>query len=316
MTTAAARGASATVRLTGDDLSVSIAADALLEVRSLRHAGDELLVSAAGLPPHATVHGRAAGITFLHPWANRLGRDAYAVDGVRATLPAGDPQLARDPNGLAIHGLLAPQSGGGAAWRWEETEPTGRRAVARLDHPGARGTPFPFPHTTRVVFALRATRLEITTTTRNTGTRALPVAHGWHPYLQLPGTPRANWRLALPARRHLTLDARGLPTGAHRDEPADEQALAQRALDDGFDQLADGAWLGLRDTRRRLRIRLLEGFPVAQVYAPPDAGVVSLEPMTAPVNALVTGRGLPLVAPGQEHRATFALDVRGYPGRR
>jgi len=312
MTTAAARGASATVRLTGESLTVSIAAGELLEVRSLRHEGDELLVAAADLPRHATVHGRAAGITFLHPWANRLGRDAYAIDGARATLPAGAPALARDGNGLAIHGLLAPPG----AWRWEETEPTARRAVARLDHPGADGTPFPFPHTVRVVFALRATRLEVTTLTHATGARAVPVAHGWHPYLQLPGTPRANWRLALPARRHLTLDARGLPSGGHRDEPADEQPLAGRALDDGFDQLADGAWLGLRDARRRIRVRLLEGFPVAQVYAPPDAPVVSLEPMTAAVNALVTGRGLSLVAPGAQHRATFALDVRGYPGRR
>jgi aldose 1-epimerase len=309
-TRAAAGGA--TVRLEGDDLALTIAAAGLLEVRSLRHQGDELLVAAADLPPRATVHGRAAGITFLHPWANRIGRDNYAIDGVRAALRAGDPLLARDENGLAIHGLSAPAG----AWRWETTE--AHRAVARLDHAGtgSDGSAFPFPHTVRAAFALRAGRVEITTTISATGRVAVPVAHGWHPYFALPGTSRATWRLALPARRHLTLDARGLPTGAHRDEPADEQPLARRALDDGFDQLADGAWLGLRDARRRIRVRLLEGYPVAQVYAPADADVVSLEPMTAPVNALVTGRGLPLVAPGGEHRATFALDVRGYPGRR
>lgn len=303
--------AAATVALRGEDLSLTIAADALLEVRSLRHEGDELLVAAAELPPRATVHGRAAGITFLHPWANRLGRDTYTYDGARAALGAGDPQLARDENGLAIHGLTAPPG----AWRWDPGA-TARRAVARLEHEGARNTPFPFAHTITVAFSLRAGRLEVTTTLKATGAHAVPVAFGWHPYIALPGTPRAAWRLALPARRHLTLDGQGLPTGAHRDEPADEQPLAARTLDDGFDHLADGAWLGLRDARRRVRLRLLEGYPVAQVYAPDSADVVSLEPMTAPVNALVTGRGLPLVAPGDEHRATFALDVRGYPGRR
>jgi galactose mutarotase-like enzyme len=308
MTTTAA--APATVRLSGGDLAVAVVAGALLEVRSLRHADEELLVAAAQLPPRATVHARAAGITFLHPWANRLGRDAYAFDGVRAALGAGHPALARDPNGLAIHGLLAAPG----AWRWEEA--AAQRAVARLDHAGAAGSPFPFPHTVRVAFTLRAGRLEIATIVAATGGRAVPVAHGWHPYFKLPGTARADWRLALPARRHLTLDALGLPTGAHRDEPADEQPLAARALDDAFDQLADGAWLGLRDGRRRLRLRLLEGYRAAQVFAPPDADVVSLEPMAAPVNALVSGRGLTAVPPGGEHRATFALDVRGYPGRR
>jgi aldose 1-epimerase len=311
MTTTAA--APAIVRLTGGDLAVAVVAGALLEVRSLRHEGDELLVGAAELPPRATVHGRAAGITFLHPWANRLARDAYAFDGVRAALACGHPALARDENGLAIHGLLAPVG----AWRWEET--SAQRAVARLDHDGGAGgspSPFPFRHTVRAAFTLRAGRLEITTTVRATGAHAVPLAFGWHPYFRLPGTPRSDWRLALPARRHLTLDARGLPTGAHRDEPADEQPLAARALDDGFDQLADGTWMGLRDARRRIRLRLLEGYPAAQVYAPPDADVVSLEPMAAPVNALVSGRGLTAVPAGGEHRATFALDVRGYPGRR
>lgn len=309
MTTTAASGA-ATIRLVGDDLDVAVAADALLEVRSLRHAGEELLVTAAELPPRATVHGRAAGITLLHPWANRIGRDAYTFAGTRAALGAGDPALARDENGLAIHGLLAPPG----AWRWEEA--TVCRAVARLDHPGARGTPFPFRHTLRVAFALRAGRLEITTILHAGGAQAVPVAYGWHPYFKLPGTARTDWRLALPARRHLTLDPLGLPTGAHRDEPADEQPLAARTLDDGFDQLADGAWMSLRDARRRIRLRMLEGYRAAQVYAPSEADVVSLEPMAAPVNALVTGRGLTAVPPGGEHRATFALDVRGYPGRR
>jgi galactose mutarotase-like enzyme len=308
--TGAAPPAAATVRLERDDLAVAVVADGLLEVVSLRHAGDELLVAAADLPPAATVHGRAAGITLLHPWANRLGRDAYAVDGVRAHVPAGDPAVSRDENGLALHGLTALPG----AWRWRETGAA--RAVATLDHPGAPGGAFPFRHTLTVALALRATRLEITTTLTATGATAVPVAFGWHPYLQLPGTPRGAWRLALPARRHLTLDALGLPGGGHRDEPADEQALAARVLDDGFDQLAPGAWLGLRDARRRIRLRLLDGYPAAQVYAPPDAGVVSLEPMTAPVNALVTGRGLRTVAPGHAFRATFALDVRGYPGRR
>ena len=307
--TAPSATAAGSVRLRGGDLAVAIAAAELLEVRSLRHAGQELLVAADALPAAAVVHGRAAGITLLHPWANRLGRDAYAVGGVRAGLPAGTP-VARDANGLALHGLLASPG----AWRWEETAATS--AVARLDHGGRMGSPFPFPHTLRATFALRATRLEITTTLTATGSVAVPIAFGWHPYLRLPGSTRATWRLALPARRHLTLDGEGLPTGAHRDEPADEAALGARTLDDGFDQLAPGAWLGLRDAERRIRLRLLDGYPVAQVYAPPDADVVSLEPMTAPVNALVTGRGLSTVAPGEAFRATFALDVRGYPGRR
>jgi galactose mutarotase-like enzyme len=302
----------ATVALEDDGVAVRVAAAELLEVRSLCHEGEELLVAATELPHAARVHGRAAGITLLHPWANRLARDAFTAGGRRASLAAAGGAVGRDANGLPIHGIAAPPG----AWRWEEQAAC--RAVARLDWP-ADVAGFPFPHTVRAAFALRHGRLEITTTLSpvvgGSEVVPVPVAFGWHPYLRLPGTPRGDWRLAMPARRRLTLDARGLPTGAHRDEPAGEEPLASRSLDDGYDHLADGALLGLRDARRRIRVRLLEGYPVAQVFAPAGVEVVSLEPMTAPVNALVTGRGLRLATPGEPFRATFAIDVRGYPGR-
>jgi aldose 1-epimerase len=308
MRTAPARAAIA--RLHDDGLAVAVAASDLLEVRSLQHHGDELLVGAGALPHASRVHGRTAGITLLHPWANRLARDAFSFGGVRARIDPADASSAHDVNGLPIHGLAARPG----AWRFEDSTP--QRAVARLDWPGDAPA-FPFPHTLRVTFALRAGRLEITTIlTPARGGVPVPIAFGWHPYLRLPGTPRGDWRLALPARRHLTLDGLGLPTGAHRDEPADERALAHRTFDDGFDQLAPGAWFGLRDAHRRIRLRLLDGYPVAQVYAPASADVVSLEPMTAPVNALVSGRGLRCAAPGEEFRATFAIDVRDYPALR
>ena len=47
----------------------------------------------------------------------------------------------------------------------------------------------------------------------------------------------------------------------------------------------------------------------AQVFAPPGQEFICFEPMTAPTNALVDGRGLQLVAPGAEYRAAFSIAV-------
>ena len=54
-----------------------------------------------------------------------------------------------------------------------------------------------------------------------------------------------------------------------------------------------------------------QGYPVAQVYAPPgpDDEYVCFEPMTAPVNALAAGEGLPAVPPGGSFRAEFSIRV-------
>ncbi len=45
---------------------------------------------------------------------------------------------------------------------------------------------------------------------------------------------------------------------------------------------------------------------MSQVFAPAAADFVCLEPMTAPVNALVDG-GYPLVSPGKSFTAQFEL---------
>ena len=42
-----------------------------------------------------------------------------------------------------------------------------------------------------------------------------------------------------------------------------------------------------------------EGYPYAQVYAPDDDDVIAFEPMTAPTNALVSGRNLTLLPAGR-----------------
>src|SRR4051794_3375264 len=81
-----------------------VAGDGFLQVVSLRHGSDELLVVSRDLPASATVHGRCAGITFLHPWANRLYSDDFAVAGARVSLDGG-PDLSRDADGHALHGV-------------------------------------------------------------------------------------------------------------------------------------------------------------------------------------------------------------------
>jgi galactose mutarotase-like enzyme len=62
---------------------------------------------------------------------------------------------------------------------------------------------------------------------------------------------------------------------------------------------------------RALALELREGYPCAQVYAPRPGEFVCFEPMTAPANALRSGVGLRVLAPGERYGATFAVVVVG-----
>ena len=287
------------------ELAATVEGGRLLSVTSLRHRGDELLVRPEVLPRSYTVHGIRAGITLLHPWANRLGSERFVVAG--GVVDAGtDPAVGRDPAGLPIHGR-APA---GAWTPVPAADNAGCHAVARF----AAVPAFPWAHDVEVEVALSPPAcLVIATTVRCLARDAVPVAFGWHPYFRLPGAERPSWRLALPTRSHLQLDAHGIPTGASTDAPAEDEPLGRRTFDDGYEGLRPGACLAVADGERRVAVRLDAGFPCAQVFAPGDADVVSLEPMTAPADALRSGRGLCWATPETPYAARFTVEVGDAP---
>jgi galactose mutarotase-like enzyme len=312
---------------TGDDeLAATFVPGAGMVGVSLRHGGEELLGQRGGLAAYAA-DARTLGIPLLHPWANRLSRDVYEAAGARVELPPTAPGLHRDGNGLAIHGLLA----GAPEW---SVEPLGDAPAPGADAapgdvlaPDATGfaatfdfaaradllPSFPFPHALRIEVTLADGTLRVATTVTATGPVPVPLAYGFHPYLTLPGLPRTEWEVELPALRHLALDARGIPTGATHADAADAFLLGARTFDDAYDQVPPGAVFALQGGGRRIEVTFERGFPAAQVYAPPTDDVVCFEPMAAAVDALVSGRDLRLVQPGDSNTAVFAIAVRRRP---
>jgi aldose 1-epimerase len=260
---------------------------------SLRHEGEELLGEVRG--PGIPVVPWTSGIAILHPWANRLGEFGY--DGV--TLDPDSPELYLEEHGLPLHGLR------GAVALWEVVEASERRLVAGR---ALEGVPeFPFDHRVEVAAELSETTLTIATTLTATGARPVPVAFGHHPYLQLPGVPRAEWEITLPVADRFALDARLVPTGEL--EPAGDLngPLGTRTFDDGF-TLAGGAGpFVLAGGGRRIEVAFEHGYPYAQIFAPAISDVICFEPMTAPADALRNSPGC--VAPGEAYAARFSVSV-------
>ena len=273
---------------------------------SLRHRGEELLALPGGVEGYRDRH--VTGLPLLAPWANRLPGWRYRAAGVEVALEGLD--LPTDPAGLPIHGTLTAHRG----WRLERLAAEADQAVLAADFDyGAWPellAAFPFPHRLTVTATLRGASLAVTTTLAATGQRPVPVAFGWHPYLRLPGAPRAAWRLLLPRRTHLELDDRGLPTGRSADEPAEADPVGERTYDDlyALEDDPDGHRLGLEAAGRRLVVGYGDGYSHAQVFAPPGAEFVCLEPMTGPTAALAAGT-TPLVASGDTFAARFTVTV-------
>ena len=274
---------------------------------SLRHRGVELLRRVANLD-EAAAKGSTAGIPLLHPWANRLAGLRYRSAGWEVTLDASSPLLHFDDHGLPIHGV--PWS----LLTWEVTEAGPDRLAARLDW--TRNdllAVVPYAHRLEMTAALDPGGLTLETTLVAGPDAAVPVSFGFHPYFGLPELPRAQWRLELPPMRSLVLDPRGIPTGEEGPFGPLDAPLGDLHFDDGFAVLQEQPSLSLTGARLGISVQLLAGYRYAQVFAPKDKNFVALEPMTAPTNALASGRGLQVVEPGGRYRTAFRIHVGTLP---
>ena len=275
---------------------------------SLRHRGAELLGQRGGLAKYKA-SGSTMGIPLLHPWANRLSGFGYTAAGRTVTLDPHSPLLHRDANGLPMHGVLAAYR----KWRaaTSAADATGARLSALLDFAAdpALLAAFPFPHTLALDVTLREATLTIAATLRPTSDAAVPVAFGFHPYLQLPGVGRADWYIEPPVQRHLLLDERMLPTGASEAIFIEPGPLGDRTFDDLYTDLRRPARFTLTGGGRRVTVAFDDGYRFAQIYAPEREALICFEPMTAPANALVSHQGLELAQPGGAYKATFSIAV-------
>jgi aldose 1-epimerase len=270
---------------------------------SLTDSDQQLLGQRRGLDAYIEA-GKTMGIPMLYPWANRLGDRNYTVGDDEVTLRSDAAGVRFDPNGLPIHGLLAGYGG------WQVMAESANELTAELnfaDDPALLAS-FPFPHMLVVRVSLADRILTVRSTVSAVGDRPVPLCYGFHPYLQLPDTPRAQWVIDTPRLRHLILDEQGLPTGETTEQPPIHGPLGDRGFDDGYDQVPEGSVFAVSGGQRRIEVHFDEGYPAAQIFAPPGEDVVCFEPMAAPTDALRRG-GYRFARPGEPAVAVFSIHV-------
>jgi aldose 1-epimerase len=269
---------------------------------SLRHQNVELLRRIEDLGA-AAAKGSTAGIPLLHPWANRLAGTRYRAAGREVKLDPASPLLHLDEHGLPMHGVPW------ALLNWELSEATQDALVARLDWTTSDLLAvFPFRHELEIAATIGTDGLMLETTLVAGTDGPVPVSFGFHPYFGLPELPRAEWRLELPVMQRLVLDHRGIPTGEEEAFDGFDAQLGESTFDDCF-ALPGGSSLSLSGAGRRITLEFIAGFPYAQIFAPKGKDYVALEPMTAPTNALTSGKGLNIVEAGAEFRSAFRIRV-------
>ena len=268
--------------------------------------------------------GYSAGNPILFPFPNRVKGGKYTFEGKSYQL-----DINETARGNHIHGLVS-----GKAWTLEdagasEREGAWQRASLRLDSDAEIVRQYPYPCTITVTTRLREGVLEQVTEVRNTGSTALPMGYGTHPwYPATLGGEREKTEAKVPGRRYWKLENL-VPTGETVDVTDDARkfdlrewhALDGNEYDDVFTDLvrrSDG-WseAGIRFPESGAQI-IMEAGPEFRhwvIFAPLNRPVVCLEPYTGTTNAVNlqaagVDAGLEVVGPGSAWRGTIRTLVR------
>ena len=273
-------------------------------LRELTHDGDPLVLTYAADEPAPAAFGQ-----LLIPWPNRVDRGRYSFDGHDYQLDLSEPELDN-----ALHGLT----------RWAPWDPVEQRPDAvRLTYALHGSTGYPFRLDVRAEYRLDATDgLTVTLVATNPGTRALPYAHGMHPYLTV-GEPLDTCTVQLPGSRYQPVDQRMIPVGGPKDVAGSDYDLrAGRVLGDqkidiaftGLERGADGrARVRLAGSRRSTSFWVDEAQPWLEIYTADNVPAGSMrrglgcEPMAGPPNAFASGVDLIRLEPGAEYRGSWGI---------
>lgn len=235
----------------------------------------------------------------LFPWPSRIRGGQYRFEGESHQLPINDGQ-----RNAAMHGFVH-----GNELRLLEHVAHDDHARLRLGfvHTGDyAGYPFPFELT--LSYTLWANgHFELGFEVKNTGSTAMPVAMGWHPYWRFAGESTDDWTLRFDAETQILLDDDLMPAGL---QPLSKTELPLRGqtLDAAFQLRPNpaGSTTQLHSPIQQVTLNLQQPLGPGQfnylvVYTPDSRGGIAIEPLTANVDAFNNGQGLLSLPAGQAH---------------
>jgi aldose 1-epimerase len=313
----------------------------IVQLADRAHATEVSIVPSIGNIAYAmTVHGKnilwspfkslaemkakpaLCGVPFLEPWANRLDQDAFYANGRKYLLNADLGNLRRDENQKPIHGLLLFSP------HWEVTKLEAGEGAARVTsrlefwrYPELMAQ-FPFAHAVEMTYKLAGGALEVETLLENQSSDPMPVGVGYHPYFQVPDTPRDQCKVHVAAREHLELSPLLIPTGERTPVTyPDPVSLATTQHDDVYSHLVRGkderAEFWVEGGGKRISVVYGPKYTVAVIYAPPGKDFICFEPMSAITDAFNLAHSgiykeLQSIPPGGTWRESFWVVPSGF----
>ena len=274
--------------MTNGSLQVTVVPEANMVISSFKKDGKEILGQRFGLEGYIE-KGKAFGIPFLSPWANRVTETTYNVENYTVTFNT--EGMKTDENGYANHGLMTAIKG----WRISSFE-IGDEIILEGYYKFDSQTPnfksYPFKHDITITYILTKNSLEVITKINNSGDKTLPIAFGWHPHFNTTVEQIKTNGVSY----NIPLSSKCLPLEEFDSEDTDPTALMFKM---------NKSWSTEMITESGLLKMTTNNYPYMLQWNPPEYDFVAVEPMTANIDPFKNSPTL--LKENEEYIATFKL---------
>lgn len=246
-----------------------------------------------------------AGIPFLYPYANRISKEEFILEGKQIQLK--DEVIQRDHNQFPIHGFLLKTN------QWKILKKTNDFIKGRFDFANHWLEFFPFSHSIEYSIYLNKNQIEFQIEIKDFQ-EPIPLSFGLHPYFLLY-QPKETINLILPAKQWIETNLYLFPVDlkditlffSKNNLPYKRENTYFKVFldsnvswDDGFTNFFytnSKALFKIQQKDYELILHFGEGFTTCQIYSPKEKNFICIEPMNSKTNAFLTKEYLLLDRP-------------------
>jgi aldose 1-epimerase len=243
----------------------------------------------------------------LFPFPNRIDKGAYEFQLKKHQLHVNFPH-----ENNAIHGLVFDKK-----FQVLESGASENAAWTKLRFcSDGKLKGYPFKFILEVCFELREQNgLTVTTSYTNTDTTNIPVAQGWHPYIQLQSNVD-TFKFSFPAIKTFEVNEKMIPTGKTYEYGLFEKPVSinDTFFDSCFEvkNFGKNAEISIFDPALNDGVTIWQEtgdckYNFLQIYTPPSRKTIAIEPMTSIPDTLNNNIGLCSLAPQQSISVSWGL---------
>ena len=245
---------------------------------------------------HPLTYNNTYASSILFPFANRIKDGAYSFDGNSFKF-----EINEAGNNNALHGLVFNKT-----FHIIAQETTEDFASVKLVYTEENESPgFPYTYSIQVEYLLKVDALDINILVTNTDPKTFPFTIGWHPYFSCSDLFKST--LSFDSNKQITFDERCLTKEIIDIKNESGFAIKDKQLDDCF--ILNSGKTQFNTLYYSLLINASSKENFLQIYTPPRANTIAIEPTTGVSDSFNNKIGLQTLKPNETYNVTWNVKL-------